>query len=84
MHVIIAYDVEAKRTEKFKKICQNYLVKIQNSVFEGDINESQLMRLRDSLERETKEGETVRIWVPSKIIETIQIGRHNSIEEGII
>ena len=84
MHLIIAYDVEAKRTEKFKKICQNYLIKIQNSVFEGDISESQLMRLRDVLEKEVKHGETVRIWIPSKIIQTIQIGRHNSIEEGII
>jgi CRISPR-associated protein Cas2 len=84
MHLIIAYDVEAKRTEKFKKICQNYLIKIQNSVFEGDISESQLMRLRDVLEKEIKQGETVRIWIPSKIIQTIQIGRHNSIEEGII
>ena len=59
-------------------------MKIQNSVFEGDISESQLMRLRDVLEKEIKQGETVRIWIPSKIIQTIQIGRHNSIEEGII
>lgn len=84
MHLIVAYDVEAKRTEIFKKICQIYLVKIQNSVFEGDINEPQLMKLRDLLEKETNPGESVRIWITSKILQTVEIGRHNPMEEGIL
>jgi CRISPR-associated protein Cas2 len=84
MHIIITYDVEANRTEKFKKMCQIYLLRIQNSVFEGDISESQLMKLRDSLEKETKEGESVKIWITSKILETIQIGKYNEIEDGIL
>ena len=84
MHIIITYDVEANRTEKFKKMCQIYLLRVQNSVFEGDINEPQLMKLRDSLEKETKEGESVKIWITSKILETIQIGKYNEIEDGIL
>ena len=84
MHIIVAYDVEAKRTEKFKKICQIYLVKIQNSVFEGEISEAQLMKLKDHLENETKKNETVEIWVTSKILKTIQIGTSRGIEGGII
>jgi len=84
MHVIVAYDVEAKRTERFKKICQIYLIKIQNSVFEGDIDESQLMKLKDRLKEEIKEDETVKIWITSKILQTFQIGVVKSIEDGII
>jgi len=81
MHVIVAYDVEAKRTERFKKICQIYLIKIQNSVFEGDIDESQLMKLKDRLKEEIKEDETVKIWITSKILQTFQIGVVKSIED---
>ena len=84
MHIIITYDVEANRTEKFKKMCQIYLIRIQNSVFEGDIDEPQLMKLRDLLEKEIKEGESVKIWITSKILETIQIGKYNSIQDGIL
>lgn len=84
MHIIVTYDVEANRTEKFKKMCQIYLLRVQNSVFEGDINEPQLMKLRDSLEKETKEGESVKIWITSKILETIQIGKYNAIQDGIL
>jgi CRISPR-associated protein Cas2 len=84
MHIIVTYDVEAKRTEVFKKICQIYLVKIQNSVFEGDINEPQLMKLKDILQKETKSGESVRIWITSKILQTVEIGRHDPIEDGIL
>ena len=76
--------MEANRTEKFKKMCQIYLLRVQNSVFEGDINEPQLMKLRDSLEKETKEGESVKIWITSKILETIQIGKYNAIQDGIL
>lgn len=84
MHLIVAYDAEAERTEIFKKICQIYLVKIQNSVFEGDINEPQLMKLRDLLEKETKSSESVRIWIIPKILRTVEIGRHNPMENGIL
>ncbi len=84
MHIIITYDVEANRTEKFKKMCQIYLIRIQNSVFEGDIDEPQLMKLRDLLEKEIKEGESVKIWITSKILETIQIGKYNAIQDGIL
>lgn len=84
MHIIITYDVEANRTEKFKKMCQIYLIRIQNSVFEGDIDEPQLMKLRDLLEKEVKEGESVKIWITSKILETIQIGKYNAIQDGIL
>jgi CRISPR-associated protein Cas2 len=84
MHVIIAYDVTANRTEKFKKICQIYLLRIQNSVFEGDLTEAQLMKINDILSKEVKEDETVRIWLTSKILKSINIGSKNAVEDGFI
>ncbi len=84
MHVIIAYDVTANRTEKFKKICQIYLLRIQNSVFEGDLTEAQLMKINDILSKEVKEDETVRIWLTSKILKSINIGSKNDVEDGFI
>ncbi len=43
------YDVQAKRTEKFKKLLRKYLEHIQNSVFSGDLPESKLIELRRSI-----------------------------------
>jgi hypothetical protein len=42
------------------------------------------MKLRDLLEKEIKEGESVKIWITSKILETIQIGKYNAIQDGIL
>ncbi|MHB8396492.1 MAG: CRISPR-associated endonuclease Cas2 [Thermoplasmataceae archaeon] len=77
MHVIIAYDVEADRTQCFKKICQKFLPRIQNSVFEGDITKSQLVELKYALEKEVKENESVRIWriADSQIYKTYLLGK---------
>lgn len=84
IRAIIAYDVESSRTEIFKKICQKYLVRIQNSVFEGEITKAQLMRIKDSLENEINENESVRVWVTSKILKTYIIGSKNEYEDGFL
>lgn len=39
MYIIAIYDVEAKRTNLFKKLCRSYFTHIQKSVFEGEISE---------------------------------------------
>ena len=62
MHVIVSYDVEANRTQLFKKICHRFLPRIQNSVFEGDLRTSQVNELIYALDKEVKPNETVRIW----------------------
>lgn len=84
MYIIVAYDVDAKRTEIFKKICQAYLIKVQNSVFEGELNEAQLMRLKSDLSSETKDDEKVRIWITSKILTKIRFGTYEQTEDGLI
>ncbi|HRD49742.1 MAG TPA: CRISPR-associated endonuclease Cas2 [Candidatus Contendobacter sp.] len=49
MYMLMTYDVEATRTNKFKKLLRRYLVHDQFSVFSGDITEAQAIQLRREL-----------------------------------
>ena len=49
MFMLMTYDVEAKRTNKFKKLLRRYLNHNQYSVFAGDITEAQAIQLRREL-----------------------------------
>lgn len=51
MFVIAVYDVGEKRVAKALKKCRKYLNWVQNSVFEGEISESNLAKLKMELER---------------------------------
>ena len=52
MYVILVYDINLEEKEghrvlsKVFKICKKYLSHIQNSVFEGELLESQVMKLQ--------------------------------------
>lgn len=46
MYVILVYDCGEKRVAKMLKLCRKYLNWIQNSVFEGEISEVSLKRLK--------------------------------------
>lgn len=56
MYVILVYDINLEEKEGQKvlrnvfKICKKYLVHIQNSTFEGELLESQLLKLKKELE----------------------------------
>ena len=54
MYVILVYDIKsdeggAKVLNKTFKTCKKYLMHIQNSVFEGEITEAQLIKLQMEL-----------------------------------
>lgn len=55
MYVILVYDINLEEKEGQKvlrnvfKICKKYLVHIQNSVFEGELLESQMLKLKAEL-----------------------------------
>ncbi|MGB4303204.1 MAG: CRISPR-associated endonuclease Cas2 [Syntrophomonadaceae bacterium] len=51
MFVIMVYDVEVKRVNKVLKTGRKYLYWVQNSVLEGNINESSFKRLKMELNR---------------------------------
>ncbi|NLL52512.1 MAG: CRISPR-associated endonuclease Cas2 [Peptococcaceae bacterium] len=51
MFVILVYDVGEKRVAKVLKRCRKYLNWVQNSVFEGEISETNLTKLKMELNR---------------------------------
>ncbi|HBF78048.1 MAG TPA: CRISPR-associated endonuclease Cas2 [Clostridiaceae bacterium] len=49
MFVILVYDFGEKRVGKALKKCRKYLTWVQNSVFEGEISEGNLKKLKMEL-----------------------------------
>jgi CRISPR-associated protein Cas2 len=49
MFMLMTYDVEARRTQLFRKILRRYLNHEQFSVFTGDITEAEAIHLRHEL-----------------------------------
>ncbi|MEC7754906.1 CRISPR-associated endonuclease Cas2 [Roseivirga sp. UBA1976] len=45
MYVVLVYDIGERRVAKMLKLCRQYLIWIQNSVFEGEITEVKLKEL---------------------------------------
>ncbi|MCL6576737.1 CRISPR-associated endonuclease Cas2 [Kyrpidia sp.] len=65
MYVIACYDVPAKRTEKYRKLLARYLIGIQESVFVGDLTDTQFR----ALQRDTKmlyTDEDYIIWITTE------------------
>ena len=57
MFVIVTYDVNVKRNSKMLKICRKYLTHIQKSVFEGQITEAKLNKLKNELKKAAETDE---------------------------
>ena len=51
MYVIIMYDVDSKRCNKYRRICEDYLINIQNSVFAGTITNAKFTELNTKLNK---------------------------------
>ena len=57
MYIILVYDINLEEKEGHKvlrnvfKTCKKYLIHIQNSVFEGELLESQLIKLKSELNK---------------------------------
>ncbi len=83
MYVIIAYDVNAARTQILKKICQQFLGRVQNSVFEGKLTVAQFRELKDKLTDNINKDEMLRIWeiADNQIMKIHTLGTPR-IEEG--
>jgi CRISPR-associated protein Cas2 len=56
MFVILVYDVGEKRVAKALKTARKYLYWVQNSVFEGEISEANLRKLKDELKKLSDES----------------------------
>ena len=69
MMVLISYDVKTsdpggkKRLRKVAKECQNHAQRVQNSVFEADLDYSTFMKLKSRLEKLIdKEKDSLRFY----------------------
>ncbi|MEM3555308.1 MAG: CRISPR-associated endonuclease Cas2 [Candidatus Micrarchaeia archaeon] len=49
MYVIIAYDINVERVNRAKAFLRMYLTWVQNSLFEGEITESDYMEIKKGL-----------------------------------
>ncbi|MFP3214575.1 MAG: CRISPR-associated endonuclease Cas2 [Nitrososphaeria archaeon] len=63
MYLILVYDISVERVSKVLKVCRKYLTWVQNSVFEGEISESDLIKLRDELEQIIESSDSVTIYM---------------------
>lgn len=57
MFVILVYDCGEKRVGKALKKCRKYLTWVQNSVFEGEISEGNIKKLKIELNSILKKDE---------------------------
>lgn len=63
MYVIIVYDAAPKRGTKLLKFLRQHLIWIQNSVFEGDVTESQFEIIKKGIkDKINKEKDSVIIY----------------------
>ena len=51
MWVMMTYDVGVKRNARMRKICRKYLIHVQKSVFEGNITERKLKKMKWEIEK---------------------------------
>ena len=72
MYVILVYDINLENREGQKvlrnvfKICKKYLVHIQNSVFEGELLDSQAIKLKAELDKHIREDKDSVILFKSR------------------
>lgn len=63
MYVILVYDVGVERVGKVCNYLRRYLPRVQNSVFEGDLSESKLARMKSGLRKIMVDNyDSVIIW----------------------
>lgn len=64
MFVIIVYDVSVDRVTKVLHFLRRYLNWIQNSVFEGEVTEKQLVEIEHGLSQRIKKStDMVRLYI---------------------
>ena len=64
MYLIVVYDVGEKRVGKVCKYLRRYLPRVQNSVFEGELPESKLEKMKVGLSKLlVLEEDSVLLWV---------------------
>lgn len=77
MWIIVTYDINEKRVNTIRKICAQYLIRIQNSVFLGEIGWASLKILKEKLKDKmvlTEDSIQFFIMRDEKLVRRIKIG----------
>jgi CRISPR-associated protein Cas2 len=88
MFILLTYDIDGNETEdkkrlrKVAKVCEQFGVRVQNSVFELDIDSKTLVTLKNSLSKIIKDRDSIRFYkLGSNFKNNIEIlGTENNIE----
>ena len=77
MYAIVVYDVHVEKVQKVNAFLKRYIFWVQNSVFEGEVSESQLREIRKYLEKTLDPDESAVMFIlrSAKYVKRIQIGR---------
>lgn len=81
MYVLLVYDIGEKRVSKVLKLMRGYLNWIQNSVFEGELTQSQLVKIKNELKKiidETEDSVIIFTSRDKKWISKNVIGKEKS------
>lgn len=68
MFILLTYDIEfndensKKRLKKVAKYCEKYGIRVQNSVFELNIHNGDLIKLKNDLLEIISENDSIRIY----------------------
>lgn len=80
MYVILFYDIadrnlkERDNSRRIRKVVEKYLTRVQYSVFEGEIRQSDLKRLKTALSKEAdKNFDSIIIYESTKLSYTERI-----------
>lgn len=87
MYVIIVYDVGVERVNKIKKFLRTWLNWVQNSVFEGELTESEFIKVQQGIKNIVdKEFDSVIIFKlrDRKFIDRKVIGVDKNIQSDIL
>jgi len=77
VYVILVYDIGVERVNAIRVFLKQYLNWVQNSVFEGELTEAELMRIEDGLKERIDPGaDFVVIYrlASNKYLETTEMG----------
>lgn len=76
MYSVVAYDVSVERVNKVRIFLRQYLNWVQNSLFEGELTDAELMRIVRGLKEITGGNDYVKIFLArdKALLKTEEIG----------
>lgn len=84
MFAILVYDIGEKRVAKVLKTCRKYMTWVQNSVFEGDITEGNMQKLKTELNGvidKTQDSILVYMFQSKKYYKKENLGQEKNVPE---